>query len=72
MWKQSSIKVDLEPQSQVPQMLIGIITPALIASIVVLARLYSRAIIMKNWGYDDSWILFSWVRTFIFSLVFLY
>lgn len=53
-------------------MLIGIITPALIASIVALARFYSRAIIMRNWGYDDSWILLSWVCTFIFGLMSLY
>jgi hypothetical protein len=48
-------------QSRVPEILFGAIFPAAIATIFVLARFYSRAILMKNWGWDDSWILLSWV-----------
>jgi hypothetical protein len=48
-------------ESRVPQILFGTIFPAAIATIFVLARFYSRAILMKNWGWDDTWILFSWV-----------
>jgi hypothetical protein len=43
-------------------MLIASIIPAIVASIPVLARFYSRVFIMNNWGHDDSWIFLSWVR----------
>ncbi|KAF4624210.1 hypothetical protein G7Y89_g13963 [Cudoniella acicularis] len=57
----SSNDVGFASPSQVPQMLIAMIIPAIIASILVLARFYSRVFIMKNWGYDDSWIFLSWI-----------
>ncbi|PMD27089.1 hypothetical protein NA56DRAFT_743445 [Hyaloscypha hepaticicola] len=57
----SASDVGFAPQSRAPQTLIASIVPAVVASIFVLARFYSRAFIMKNWGHDDSWILFSWV-----------
>jgi hypothetical protein len=41
--------------------LVGTIVPAGIASIFAFARFYSRAVIMKNWGIDDTFILISWV-----------
>jgi hypothetical protein len=53
--------MDFISQSRIPGMIVGSTVPAVIASIFVLARFYSRVIIMKNWGHDDSWILFSWV-----------
>lgn len=48
-------------ESTAPQILIGSILPAALATVFVLARFWSRAIITKSWGWDDSWILFSWV-----------
>ncbi|PMD41971.1 hypothetical protein L207DRAFT_391012, partial [Hyaloscypha variabilis F] len=48
-------------QPRTAQVLIASIIPSIFASILVLARFYSRVFIMKNWGNDDSWILLSWV-----------
>ncbi|KAE9380955.1 hypothetical protein N431DRAFT_477770 [Stipitochalara longipes BDJ] len=49
-------------QSRVPEILFGSIFPATIATIFVLARFYSRAILRKNWGWDDFWILLAWLN----------
>ncbi|KAF8859300.1 hypothetical protein BDZ45DRAFT_621279 [Acephala macrosclerotiorum] len=57
----NSNHVGFTSQSQTPQTLIASIIPAIVASTLVLARLYSRVFIMKNWGYDDSWISLAWV-----------
>ena len=70
-YTQGSSNVAFVSQSRVPQTLIAAIIPATIASILVLARFYSRVFIMKNWGYDDSWILLSWVRQSIRNLAYL-
>jgi hypothetical protein len=48
-------------ESRVPQILFGTIFPAVVATIAVLGRFYSRAIILKVWGLDDTLILISWV-----------
>ncbi len=58
-------------QSHVPEILFGSVFPATLATIFVLARFYSRAILMKNWGWDDSWILLSWV-SFCLTVIFVY
>jgi len=52
-------------------MLVASIIPAIVASIFVLARFYSRLFIMKNWGHDDSWILLSWVRLYSSSSLYI-
>jgi hypothetical protein len=49
----------VEPRA--PQILIRSILPPVFTSIFVLARFYSRAYLLRNWGYDDTWILISWV-----------
>jgi hypothetical protein len=41
-------------QSRVPEILFGSIFPAVVATVFVLACFYSRGILMKNWGWDDS------------------
>ncbi|KAE9369998.1 hypothetical protein N431DRAFT_512041 [Stipitochalara longipes BDJ] len=57
----SIVYVEFASQSRTAQILIASIIPSIFATILVLARFYSRVFIMKNWGHDDSWILFSWV-----------
>jgi hypothetical protein len=49
-------------QSRRTETLIGSLLPPVIATIFVFFRFYSRAFIKKNWGFDDTWILISWVR----------
>ncbi|KAH6662307.1 hypothetical protein B0J14DRAFT_687130 [Halenospora varia] len=48
-------------QSRSLQIIAGSLLPFLLASIFVLGRFYSRAIILKTWGADDWWILLSWI-----------
>ncbi|KUJ17544.1 uncharacterized protein LY89DRAFT_584744, partial [Mollisia scopiformis] len=49
--------------SRVPQILAGILLPTLFASIFVVARLYTRFIITRNWGNDDTLITIAWVTS---------
>jgi hypothetical protein len=48
-------------ESRGTSILIGTIVPIVFATVFVFGRLYSRLIILGNWGADDSWILGSWV-----------
>ncbi|KUJ08230.1 uncharacterized protein LY89DRAFT_742070 [Mollisia scopiformis] len=48
-------------QSRVPQILFGSIFPAGIATIFVLGRFYSRIILLRHWGSDDTFVLISWL-----------
>ncbi|KIM95818.1 hypothetical protein OIDMADRAFT_81580, partial [Oidiodendron maius Zn] len=57
-------------QTRVPQILTSCIVPGTFASISVFARLYSRAMIVRSWGADDTWALTSWVRLITSTLVF--
>ncbi|PVH68748.1 hypothetical protein DL98DRAFT_474508 [Cadophora sp. DSE1049] len=56
-------------ESRVSQILAGSIAPAVIASIFVLARLYSRLIIIKSFGADDYWIGISWVASLALTVL---
>ena len=58
---QNVTELNLITESRVPQILIGSILPSAIVSLFVLARFYSRGYLLRSWGYDDSWILVSWV-----------
>ncbi|KAF8853463.1 hypothetical protein BDZ45DRAFT_560611, partial [Acephala macrosclerotiorum] len=49
--------------SRVPQILAGTIIPILIASVFVVARLYTRFIITRNWGNDDTLITIAWITS---------
>lgn len=42
--------------------LVGVILPFAISSICLLGRFYSRAVLLKFWGIDDTLLLISWVR----------
>ncbi|KAE9372799.1 hypothetical protein N431DRAFT_457487 [Stipitochalara longipes BDJ] len=44
-------------QTRVPEFLAGDIAPVVVASLFVLARAYSRAILIRGWGYDDTAII---------------
>ncbi|PMD45693.1 hypothetical protein L207DRAFT_562804 [Hyaloscypha variabilis F] len=48
-------------ESRIPQILVGSIIPSVLATIFVLARLYSRAILTRSWGTDDIWVTVSWI-----------
>ncbi|KAH6665666.1 hypothetical protein B0J14DRAFT_209952 [Halenospora varia] len=54
----------LAAESRVPQVIAGTIVPTFLGSIFVVARLYTRAIITRNWGLDDTFIAIA----FIFSI----
>ncbi|TVY17205.1 hypothetical protein LARI1_G005173, partial [Lachnellula arida] len=47
--------------TRVPSILAGSIIPFLVATVFVIARLYSRGIVTRNWGHDDTWITISWI-----------
>jgi hypothetical protein len=53
---------EFDAQTRVPEVLYGSIIPFGLATIFVLARLYSRLILTRSWGQDDAWISISWVR----------
>ena len=42
-------------------MLAGTLVPSILGSIFVIARLYTRGVITRNWGTDDTLILIAWV-----------
>ena len=52
----------LASESRVAGVLAGTIVPTIFSTLFVLARLYTRSIITKNWGSDDTLITISWVR----------
>ncbi|PMD37525.1 hypothetical protein L207DRAFT_531807 [Hyaloscypha variabilis F] len=52
----------LSSESRVAGVLAGTIVPTVFSTIFVLARLYTRSIITKNWGSDDTLITISWLR----------
>ncbi|CZR67374.1 related to integral membrane protein [Phialocephala subalpina] len=58
----SSIDGSANP-SRVPQILAGTIIPILLASVFVVGRLYTRYIITKNWGNDDTLITIAWISS---------
>lgn len=45
------------------EVLAGTIAPAAVATVFVLARFYARAIIVRSWGWDDTWIAIAFVST---------
>jgi hypothetical protein len=45
----------------VPEILVGSLVPFTIASVAVVARFFTRAFLIRNWGTDDSWIAVAWV-----------
>ncbi|KAH9209572.1 hypothetical protein DL95DRAFT_261751, partial [Leptodontidium sp. 2 PMI_412] len=47
-------------ESRVPGILIGLIVPTVTVAVFVVGRLYTRAIITKNWGADDTLIAIAW------------
>lgn len=55
-------------QSRVPQILFGTIFPAVVATICVLGRFYSRGVLLKCWGLDDTLLLIAWVSLLVTSL----
>lgn len=48
-------------QSRVPEIIAGSIIPFVLASIIVFFRLYSRGIILRAWGWNDTLILICWL-----------
>jgi hypothetical protein len=50
--------------SRVPQILVGTIIPTVLSSVFVAARLYTRGILNKTWGLDDTLVTTAWVRNF--------
>lgn len=60
--RMSSAKLSpqLRGQSNVPDILAGIIIPGVVSSFIVLGRFYSRFLI-RNWGWDDGFILIAWL-----------
>ncbi|KAG4411199.1 hypothetical protein IFR04_015670, partial [Cadophora malorum] len=48
-------------ESRLPHVLIGVILPFAISSICLLGRFYSRAVLLKFWGIDDTLLLMSWL-----------
>ncbi|KAI5864745.1 hypothetical protein GGS23DRAFT_461516 [Durotheca rogersii] len=55
-----AVPLELTGPSQVPDILAGIITPLILASFVVIGRLYSR-LLLKNQWWDDAFILLAWL-----------
>ncbi|KAI0007775.1 hypothetical protein F4779DRAFT_590542 [Xylariaceae sp. FL0662B] len=52
--------LELTGPSNVPDILAGVITPLIFASIIVAGRLYSR-FLLRNYSWDDGFILFAWL-----------
>ncbi|KAF4628888.1 hypothetical protein G7Y89_g9255 [Cudoniella acicularis] len=50
-------------ESRVPQVLAGAIIPTALASIFAIARLYTRSIVTRNWGADDTCIAIAWISS---------
>ena len=40
----------------------GGVIPVVLASVAVLARFYTRVVIIRTWGFDDTLLLLAWVR----------
>jgi hypothetical protein len=55
----------LAPQSRVASVIAGTIAPFVIGTIFVFARFYTRTLITRNWGWDDSLVLVAWVCPFV-------
>jgi hypothetical protein len=54
-------------ETRVPQILVGTIIPTVIGSFFVIAKLYTRVIITKSWGGDDTFLTLGWVSSPPFS-----
>ncbi|KAE9365028.1 hypothetical protein N431DRAFT_305398, partial [Stipitochalara longipes BDJ] len=50
-----------ENDSRVTQILAGTIIPAVLSSVFVVARLYSRGILNRNWCLDDTLVAVAWI-----------
>ncbi|CZR59409.1 uncharacterized protein PAC_09301 [Phialocephala subalpina] len=55
--------------SRVPEIFIGTLVPTALASILVIARLYSKGVLIKKWRLDDTLIVIAWVLNLGFSLL---
>jgi hypothetical protein len=51
----------LQGSSEVPGLLAGILVPEIVCSFIILGRIYSRGILIKNWGWDDTLIILAWI-----------
>ncbi|KAH8776000.1 hypothetical protein F5882DRAFT_162477 [Hyaloscypha sp. PMI_1271] len=59
----------LASESRVLGVLIGTIVPTICSTIFVLARLYTRSIITKSWGWDDTLITVSWLASLCLAVL---
>jgi hypothetical protein len=59
---------ELQGVSRVPEILAGNLIPELFATLFFAARVWSRAWLLKTWGWDDTWLSISWVRELILYL----
>lgn len=48
-------------ESRGTEILVGTVIPSILATTVVVARLYPRAVLPRSWGSDDTWVSISWV-----------
>ncbi|KAI5455601.1 hypothetical protein BGZ63DRAFT_368667, partial [Mariannaea sp. PMI_226] len=55
--------------STVPQILAGTIIPMVLSSLFVFARLYTRGILTRSWGIDDTLITISWFGAIALSIL---
>ncbi|KIN03215.1 hypothetical protein OIDMADRAFT_95408, partial [Oidiodendron maius Zn] len=58
-----------DAQTRVPEVLWGSIIPFGVATIFVIARVYSRLILIRSWGQDDTWISISWVGAIVLTIL---
>ncbi|RDW88470.1 hypothetical protein BP6252_00502 [Coleophoma cylindrospora] len=47
--------------SRAPQILAGNIIPMVVATVFTFARIWSRAVILKVWGLDDTMVVIAWI-----------
>jgi hypothetical protein len=47
--------------STLPGALVGILVPHIVCTLVILARTYSRLLLLRKWFLDDTLILLAWV-----------
>jgi hypothetical protein len=45
--------------------LAGILVPEIVCSFIVIGRIYSRGVLIKNWGWDDTLIIIAWLLSLI-------
>lgn len=54
-------------ETRVPEFVGIVLACYIFSSLVTFARFYSRAIILKAWGVDDTIISIAWVRIYLFA-----